>query len=155
MIHVTLRAPTPDDIEAVAADMRPIDRLEAKLVGGLEPKAALEASVNRSQWAYAAIADGQPQCIFGVSTLTDSLLGDDGAPWMLGANSLCRHARALLIVSRPQIVRMRSEYQRLLTIVHADNHQAIRWLKWLGFSMGEVFQFKAAPFRKFEMQGNG
>lgn len=146
---IAFAPPTEDDIAHVAAHIRSIDALECRLIANASPAEAIEACLDRSDWALCARVDDEPQCIFGV-TPEQSLLGDDGHPWMLGAYSLSRHARALLAHSRPYVDRMLESYQRLTNVVHADNRQAIRWLRWLGFAFKDPIDVKGHAFLPFE-----
>ena len=154
MTPVVFRAPLDSDLRHIAEHMRAIDALECTLTVERSPYEALLQSVEHSDWCEVALVDDQPQCVFGAATLHESLLGDDGAPWMLGAQSMCRHAKALLIHSRPKVEAMRWRYQRLFNIVHAHNRASIRWLKWLGFSFGDEVKVKGHPFLQFEMAGH-
>lgn len=149
MIAVTFRIPTGEDLDLVAARMRAMDKLECRVVGRHEPREALAEGVASSLWAYAAIVDNEPQCVFGVAS--DGLLGEEGAPWMLCADGIERHARALLICSKRFVGEMATSFERLANVVHAHNRVAIRYLKWCGFEFGETIMIDGEPFLCFEM----
>lgn len=144
------RPPTEADMDALAANMREIDQDECRLVGGMEPREALGESVGHALWAYAAEIDGEVVCIFGLSQ--DGLLAEEAYPWMLAANGIERHARTLLRLTPIYLARMQGEAERLYNIVHAHNRRAIRYLTWCGFTFGEGFDVRGAPFLPFEMK---
>ncbi len=148
---IIFRSPTKADIEHVAANMREADALECRVVGGVGPFEGLKQSVDSSDWAFAADVDGEVICIFGVAR--ESLLSDDGSPWMLGTHGIERHARIVLRYSVSFRDRMKAEFKTLANIVHAHNLIAIRYLKWCGFSLGDQFVVKGEPFMPFEMSG--
>lgn len=146
---IIFRPPTQADIAHVAAHMRPMDALECEIVGGKAPKEALEESVACSEWAFAADIEGEVICIFGISR--ESLLSDEGAPWMLGTEGVERNARIVLRCSVSFRDRMKAEFEHLSNIVHAHNRTAIRYLKWCGFEFGEEIIVKGEPFLPFSM----
>lgn len=150
MIQVTFREPTEADLDALAANMREMDKLECRVAGGHAPREALTLGVEHSLWTYVAEVEGQVVCAFGVAA--DGLLGEEGRPWMLCAEGIERHARAILICSRRFLRDMQTSFETLANVVHADNRSAIRYLKWCGFSLGEAFDFQGERFVPFEMK---
>lgn len=147
---VIFRPPTAADIAALAASMREIDRLEVLAVSGRQPKDALAACVAESKWALAAEVDGRVMTIFGIADA--DFLGEEGSPWMLCAEGIERHARALLTYAPRHLARMKEAVTALRNMVHADNRSAIRFLKWCGFSFGEKINVKGEPFLMFAME---
>ena len=145
---ILFRLPTSADIAHVAEHMRAPDRLECRLLGRHGPREALENGVAISDWSFAAEADGQTQCIFGVGP-ADGLLGDEGAPWMLGVDGIERHARKILIGTSAYLPRMQAQYETLSNIVHAGNAMAIRYLKWCGFQFSAPFAHEGESFLPF------
>lgn len=146
---IAYRAPTPEDLDAIAANMRAFDRLECRVLGAHEPREALEEGVAVSSWCFVALDGETPLCVFGVAD--DGLLSDEGAPWLLCAEGIERHARALLTGTKAYLERMRGEYKTLANYVHAHNRQAIRYLKWCGFRFGAPVEIKGEPFLPFAM----
>lgn len=147
---ILFRPPTKADIEAVAANMRAMDRRECEVLGKHGPKEALEEGVALSQWSFAAEIEGEVVCIFGVAA--ESMLSEDASPWLLGVEGIERHARELILGTKAYLGRMRAEYQTLANYVHAHNRPAIRYLKWCGFSFGEEIEVEGEPFLPFEMK---
>lgn len=148
MRRVVFRPPTPSDLDALAREMRAIDRKECELVAGLPPREALEECVSGAANATVAEVDGRVVCVFGYSEA--SFLGGDGYPWMLCGEGIERHARTLLTCAPRFVGEMQAQCERLSNVVHAHNRAAIRFLKWCGFSFGESLTVKGEPFLHFE-----
>ena len=51
---------------------------------------------------------------------------------------------------------MKERYPVLCNVVHAENHQSIRWLKRCGFEVAEAEPtgWRGAMFHTFQMKGN-
>lgn len=120
---------------------------------GHAPLAALEQSIDASRHAYTASFDGRILCMFGVAPR--SLLSDEAFPWLLAAPEMVRHAITLQKVSKPFITRARKEFIWLHNYVSPRNVVAIRWLRWLGFSIAATptpVGPKGAMMLHFEMR---
>jgi hypothetical protein len=142
-----------DDIDALAPHMRAIDALECKLVGGHEPREALENALDVSSRAKAWEVGGVVQCLYGCAPV--SFLSDEASIWLLGRDSIKEHARAFLKVSKGEVEDVSLGFERLFNVVHAHNRLSIRWLKWLGFAFGEGIEVQGHPFLPFELaRGN-
>ena len=149
MISVIFREPTQSDLDALAANMRAYDRTEC-IAMGLEPHEALSQGVKNSLWAYAAEVDGQVVTVFGLSQA--DLLSPEAHPWMLCAEGIERHTKAVLVHTRRFLRQMHDSAETLVNAVHADNRTAIRFIQWCGFEMGARFEVRGEPFVAFEMK---
>lgn len=149
-MRVVFRAPTEADLDALAASMRPMDVKECDLIAGCAPREALAQCVANAEWSTVALIDGAPVCVFGLSEA--SFLGGDAYPWMLCTKGIERHARTLLTCAPRFLGEMQAQSERLSNVVHGHNHSAIRFLRWCGFSFGEVFEVKGEPFLRFSWE---
>jgi hypothetical protein len=133
----------------LARHMGAADVAEAWASHHARPFDALLMSAKGSRDTRAALADGRVICMFGVSQPT--ALSSIGNPWMLGAEDLPRHARAFLRGSRVWMQEQLNLYGTLSNFVDARNVVAIRWLRWLGFTIEEARPFGAdrLPFHRF------
>jgi len=145
---IVFRPPTPADVKAIAANMRAYDKLECA-VAGLTPQQALEEGVAGSDWAVTAEVDEVPVCMFGVRA-SDDLLSDQGHPWMLCVDGIEAHVRHLVRYTRGYLEAMGEEFQTLSNLVHADNVNAIRFIRWCGFQLGAPVTVKGEAFLPFE-----
>lgn len=138
---------SPAHVGTVAARMRDIDRRECAVMGHT-PKQALRLSMRYSAFAWTAKVDGRAEAMFGVSTV--SLLDREGSPWLLLTDEGAQHARALLVEGRRYSDLMNQHYAILRNHVHAENSTAIRWLRRLGYHIGDTFDMNGHPMREFE-----
>jgi hypothetical protein len=152
---LTFRWPHQRDVAELAARMRPGDVAELHACDHFDLHAVVRQGVETSRLCWSVLEDGELLCIFGVAPLRPQLLLEHvGVPWFLGTEAVARHRRTLTVAPPAYIARMLEAYPRLLNFVHAENHQAIRWLRRLNFmvSPAEPFGPNGALFHRFEMQ---
>jgi hypothetical protein len=139
--------------QELAPRMRVEDRAEVWASAGLDPLEALRVSVKASAVAYAALFDGEVAALFGVSP-AGSVLGTAGVVWALTGDLVERHPRAFLRYSEPVLAHLLEHYPLLMNMVDDRYSGALRWVKWLGFTVGppEPFGRQGRPFRRIEMR---
>lgn len=148
-MKVVFRPPTISDVHEIAANMRAMDRLECEVMGNHTPEEALRAGMAHGQ-AVTAEIDGRPVAMFGLAQA--SLLDDEAAPWLLGVEGMERYARVLVMHTKRYLTGMLEQCEALANYVHADNRNAIRFLRWCGFSFGEAIEKGGHLFVRFEMK---
>lgn len=136
---------------AIGANARPADVDELWAIGRCTPVEAMRAGMKLSR-AETALCDGVPVAMFGVTPL--SLLLGRGVPWMVGSSLLDTMPlrRALLREAVGVLRGWQDRYSFLLNFVDERNVSAQRWLRWLGFTLGDDPQpmgADGAPFRMF------
>lgn len=139
-------------IRSIARRMRQADRDEIAAASGRSPGKALAFSLRKSSLAYTAMVDGVPEVMFGVGDI--NVLTRTGAPWLLGTDAVTTHYVAFLRGSvnwREQLLR---RYRVLMNAVDDRNTASKRWLRWLGFTLGEPrpLGVERKPFRVFRME---
>jgi hypothetical protein len=140
--------------------LRRADREEIDALTGGDPQEALAESVARSASAWAGVADGALVCLFGVVPAPSeaegpaSPAGVAGIPWLLGADSVAAYGRPFLRRNRAYVRAMLRDFPVLANVVDARNAVSIRWLRWLGFTLGppQPMGVKCLPFIPFEMR---
>jgi hypothetical protein len=131
---VEVRPVREGDAEALAAALRQADLDELEAVRGPGDVAeAIRHALRDSALCWAAEADGELMCLFGVAPLT--ALGDIGVPWMLGTPVVDRNGRALTRLARAYIARMLEAFPTLANGVDARNVKAVRWIGVCGFTI--------------------
>ncbi len=140
MLQVEVEVATPAHVLALARHLRDADRAEIWAAAGVEPAEALDRSLAASPLAWTALMDGTPACMFGVGKGGP----DWGRPWMLGTDLVERHASAFLRRCHGRVAAMQDSYPLLINHVDARNATSLRWLGWLGFTIGT-----AAPWGVF------
>jgi hypothetical protein len=146
---VEIRPATVED--ALALVLRQADREEVEALTGRDAREALVESDVRSAAAWAGLANGELVCRFGVVPV--SLVGVTGIPWLLGSDAVTRYGRPFLRRNRAYLREMLREFPVLRNVVDARNTVSIRWLEWLGFTLGtpQPMGVCGLPFIPFEM----
>ena len=136
---------------AVAARARQSDVDELWASNKLTPSAALDYGLRVSP-ALTLLMDDEPVCIFGITPL--SAITGLGAPWMVGTDKLDTCARWFIRHCKNDLGAFFSEWSRLVNLVDARNTKAIRWLRWLGFSVLPAVSYGPfnLPFHPFIME---
>jgi hypothetical protein len=121
-------------LEALARDLRPSDRAEVA-AWGLEPLTALELSARASTEVYTVLSGDRVVMAFGLGPKPL-----DGEPaygiWMLSTPLLEDFPRQVAREARAWIDQFKGRYGTLWNIAHAGNELHVRWVDWLGFSIG-------------------
>lgn len=146
---------TVDHALAIGANPRPGDAAEVALLGG-NVERAIRTGIARSLYAITARVDGVPVLVFGVTPY--SILGGVGVVWMLGSADLDRRPiqKLLLRHCRHCLSVMRQDFPEMLfNCVDVRNARAIRWLRWLGFTLLPPVPAgrNGEPFHPFYVQG--
>lgn len=137
---------------AAAIDLRSGDRREVE-AHGTDKMTALKASLDRSIWADAYMVDGEVAAILGCGMV--SLLGGEATPWLITGKPVDQHKKMFLQETRARIAALRREYTALSNMVHAPYTEAIRWARWLGFTVDPPVPMGpfSEPFCRIWMRG--
>lgn len=146
---VTIRGAYFEDAVHIAYNMRADDRAELQASGG-DPVDLLLSGWQSSDWCKAALVDGVPAVIWGVSRCDK----ETGSPWLLATDGIKQIKKTFLMSCKPDIERMQKEYKKLFNYVHINNKLAQQWLVWLGFDIckeptgnnGEFYLFTKGVF---------
>lgn len=119
---------------------------------GFRPEVAVRHSLASSIASYAAIMDGRPRALYGVASM--GTLSTTGIPWMLSANGIDLMSKSVVSHSIRFHRTLALRFDRLENIVYANNHSAINWLTWLGYTIEPEAPAGpyGAPFRRFWME---
>ncbi len=139
--------PTELELDALVRDMRGADVAEC-LAAGQSPRFALTESARLSAMCWTAFDDAGPLCAFGAVRF-----GMAGAPWLLGTDRLHSHRRSLMRLAPSYIAAMRKQFAYLVNFAHADNGDAVRWLRRIGFVVEPAAPHWSSgePFRRFTL----
>ena len=140
-----------DDLDGLKYKLRDIDRREINAVTMRDPAAALCSAFLNSSKCWTVFLKDEPIAMFGVTRI--SLSSDIGTAWLLSSDKIELIPRTFVKHSRAYVRAMFEEtrFNRLENWVHDENEVSKRWLKWCGFTLGEVepYGYKKEPFRKF------
>lgn len=119
------------DAVLIGASFRAEDHREVLRMGQGDPASVLRRNIEASDIAIVFEKDGVPLGAAGIcSTL------DVGHPWLIGTGALRRYPKAFLMETRRWLAEVRGCYRILNNFVDAEYAGALRWLSWLGFTIG-------------------
>lgn len=128
------RPATVDDCAELALTMRTADRIEIAMAGSAGPYESLVRGVATSEAPQAIVnPQGEVVALLGVVPMGNLY----GSPWMLASDGLEEIKWPFLRECRNRLAEIHSRYPFLHNHVWEGNTTHIRWLKWLGFTVGE------------------
>lgn len=137
-------------IRPVVSVLRDADRFEVECLSGRSALSVIAESFRRSDRCWTVLVDGKPEMIFGVGTV--SVIGSVACPWLVGSDIVPKkHTGTFLTASREFVSVLQAKYSTLQNLVHAENRESVRWLKWLGFELSEPFDICGQKFKLFRM----
>jgi len=142
-----------EHIVPIAMDMRAEDIEEIRTISNWGPTAALTHSFNMTDpdKRFTGIIDNRPVCMFGFAC--PNLLLDVAVPWLLTSNAIEKHKKAFMRYSRMVMQQAQKDIPFMVNYVDAKYERAIKWLKWLGFTVGELEQLGTDGFvRRIELR---
>lgn len=147
MMGYVLRAATPQDALRIAPLLRDKDKLEAEVVAGTTPEAALLASLAApGEVLFAETADDhRPILICGVAPTHPKA----AAIWMLGTPLIEQYAIPSVRESMRWISGWHENYPLLWNRALEANDLHLRWLELLGFSFLRRVFIRGVPFIEF------
>ena len=126
-----------------AMEIRPEDKAEFWAAAMVDPKDSLMPGLGN---AWSCLVDGEPVAVFGVTP--PAMLGGAAIPWLVGSVHL--NPRLLLRPAREVLDGW--DFEHLENWVDARNTKAVRWLRWLGFTIHPAgpYGVMGLPFHRFE-----
>lgn len=150
---IRVREAMPEDAEMIAPLLRADDAREVMRLGCGLPSGCIRRAISGSRMAGVFYRGEEPLCVFGVA---DASVMDQetGIPWLVGTLALSKCPRPFLRETRRWVSAWMERYSALTNYVDADYEKAIRWLRWLGFSVGipEPYGAPGAMFCRIEMR---
>ena len=142
----------PEHAAMLVALMAPKDLAVFAELGEGDPAAVIRDGIARSVMTWCGREDGAPLCIGGVIPI-GGVLSDEGLIWMVSQPGLERHKKRFLRESRAGLARARAMYPVLRNFVDARYPKSLRWLGWLGFSIGDETRIGSVVVRPVEIGG--
>ena len=132
-------------VDPIVQDMRAMDALEVKCVGST-PKDALLAGLNNDLYTFSVLdLEDNPLAMFG----SGGLEGGPGYVWLLASDRFKLARKEFVRVSRLWVNTIIKPFTFCGNVVHKDNEQAIRWLKFCGATFIKELQLDNQPFYEF------
>lgn len=133
MAKATYRPATEQDAYALARDMRPADVREC-WASGSDPLEGAFLGL-QSGYCWALDIDGELAAMFGVVGV--SPLSYVGGVWLMATNLATRHKRRFTLAIGDIVEQLLERYAVLTNMVHMANADAVKWLKFAGFTLME------------------
>jgi hypothetical protein len=135
------------DAMIVASCARAADVDEINACCGLGIDEALRQCLELSLRAWVIESNGKPLAAVGDTMAAIGV----GVPWMVTTDHIAGDRRGFLRASRAIMTEMHQRHYQLVNYVDARNTDAIRWLSWLGATIGDPVPYGVygLPFRKF------
>jgi len=135
----------------IAVCLSPTSTLDCEALGGGDQS---EKVLQKSDEAWAGLADGRVVCLFGVAP--NDLLHLSADLWLITSADFAQHWRYFLRWNRPYIAELCQRYHKLGGCVYERHDISIKWLKWLGFTVApETYVIGPRPdllYRLFSME---
>jgi hypothetical protein len=128
--------PEPAHVDALVDLMRPEDREALDRISGGQSAAVLREGIARSLYCFTYLADEVPLCLGGIIDI-GTVLAPDGLVWLVVQPDVERHKKRFLRESRRQMAIMLDIMPVLRNAERTCEGKGLRWLKWLGFEIGE------------------
>lgn len=125
--------------------MRPIDREEAAAATRIPVLLTLLWAVFCTE-VVALNADGELLAVYGVRELASG----SGLIWMLSTDAVTSHKREVMEACAGYVERCAKRYPTLVNAVYAKNDTAVRFVRRLGFNVGEPVTVRGAVFLPIE-----
>lgn len=135
----------------MAPNMRAAEAREVMDSDGLTPAQALIHEIDRSSVAWSWIVDGEVACMFGI--VSPNFLDLTAYPWFLTTPLVEKHSRQFARACKTLLPELLAAHPKLVGMVDARHVLSVRWLQWLGATLGEPQPWGVAgePFHHFEI----
>jgi hypothetical protein len=118
--------------------MRREDADEVMASGSLSPGDAVAESVDCTPDPKTLLINDEVACIFGLAVSFVSIAGSRVViPWALTTDTVDRYPKTFYKTSKQVVVKMFAENEVLVNYVDARYTSAVKWLRLLGFWVGE------------------
>lgn len=114
-----------------------------------EAVAYLERALLQCAEAWTGYIDDQIVCMWGIDR--GSMLTNSAFIWLVTCQGVDEHSFIFVRHSQKRLEDLKKRYSFIHGIVQADNEQSVRWLRWLGFQLGDVEFVNGYALRKFSM----
>ena len=143
-----VRQARAEDVQVLAANLRPADLAEIKAASGNAPEAALLTGLQNGPCKVACLPSGTPAAMFGVVPVTPGA----GAVWMVATNEFRLMQGFFLRECRGELAKLIADYPLTFNYTDARNKVHHRWIKWMGYTIikrHETFGHEGRPFLEF------
>jgi len=137
---------TPQDVAFFSIFVRASDREEIEAAVE-NPWQCFMETLYAPHETFVLVVNDEPICLYGTSVTPEGF----GCPFMIATDSMYRYRKIMHSVAKDYIAGKLQEFDVLVNYVYSKHTSAIRWLKSLGFVIGEpeVYGVKGELFHPF------
>ncbi len=121
-----------------------------KLIPEADLSQVLIDAIGRAKEADVFFANGKIICLIGIGI--PNVLSGEAFPWMIPHKQNLEEVKwQFLAASKRWVEAANERYPVLTNVVIATNTQALKWLKWVGFTIGDPIKYNGVwvrPYRK-------
>ncbi len=136
MGHYNIKPTEPQHIVPLIDNLAPSIINEMSILTSLPVKTVINMTINEAEEAWTVSGKEGILCILGIGK--KSFLSDVGYPWILPTIHMSNHTKSFLKGTKPVLDFWLRKYSHLENYVPAAFTEAIRWLKWAGFSISDA-----------------
>lgn len=127
-----LRSASPEDLVALAPNLREADKDEILGLTGLPPEAVLSLRDEQEEaYVGGVIESPKPELALGFVPITEGA----ATVWMVSTDVMFDHPQRFAAVTKAAMHEAFKKYPLLTNFIDARNTRHIEWLKWLGFKL--------------------
>jgi hypothetical protein len=126
------------DLIFVLKNLRPADIKELKVIHGEDWFDIVSKSLLALKRQYCTIGymdNGTPVLIGGINPLQNGI----GVIWLLATLDVEKNQTSFLLATKKYFQKEEKKYKLLCNKVYSKNETAIKWLKWLGFTVEQHY----------------
>jgi len=147
---ISYRPAVAADVTEILPNLRANDIEELLLSSGPEYDSSLVKSIELCQGdAEAAIdRDGNVIAILGCCVSSAEV----GVPFMVCSDEVNKYPKNVIKDAKARTLRWSDKYPMLINMVYSGNVKTIKWLKHVGYTIGEIDEhwgYANAPFHAF------
>ncbi|MEL4181236.1 hypothetical protein [Roseateles sp. PN1] len=125
---LTIELATPSAVNELASSITDEDAAELAAAGRSVSEALADADLQALRW------HGRLVCLFGAQPFPGQ--PSVGVPWMLCTTALAEvPRRAMADVSARVVGQWHAQFKHLTNLIHRRNSRALRFVRWLGFTV--------------------
>jgi hypothetical protein len=147
------RAPTPEDIRYLAANMRQPDADEVRACRHEDFVTVLTQAVGESVEAHAVVIDGELASLWGVWATVVPIPGRVGVGWMLSTDCVDRRAKTWWGACKAIFPALLERWDVIISAIDIRHKQSLRWGARLGFKFDAIVPLglDGQPFQWFRV----
>lgn len=149
-MNIVMERADPLAADFVARNLRPFDQTEIAVFRDRDAYFVVMQAFETSQDCWVMKVDGEPVALVGY--WLRSILTGDAVPFFFATEWPEKHPALFAKYSKPAVDAMPKHYS-MCNFTMANNTKILRWLKWLGFTLGDEFTYNGVKVILFSKAG--